>query len=233
MAAPDWRVLFAWNPSVHEPELAVSGTRGRDSVGSHAISRELLQLAPLAPFAKFGTNSSNRCTIIERRSVLERRAVRRVDGMGLEWDFIPVDSSSDGVRLPRWQLSALFVSLGYLGVFSGAIDTRLEFYPVPIKVFPSDGKTLRLGLDREGRVWPHAGSNLPYYYLLGKGLRNEVRYVNVDRHRDWLLHDYRTARPVPRARGIGLTLGPGGIGFIPTLEHGLITWRLRRYISWS
>ena len=91
MAAPTGRPL-AWNPSVHEPELAVSGTRGRDSVGSHAISPELLQRSA-GTVRKVRTNSSNRCTIIERRSVLEHRAVRSVDGMGLEWDFIPVDSS--------------------------------------------------------------------------------------------------------------------------------------------
>jgi hypothetical protein len=35
----------------------------------------------------------------------------------------------------------------------------------------------------------YAGTDLPYF-LMGKGLRNEVRYVNVDAHRDWLLHDY-------------------------------------------
>ena len=39
-----------------------------------------------------------------------------------------------------------------------------------------------------GRV-AYAGTNIPYYFL-GQGLRNEVRYVNVDGHRDWLLHDY-------------------------------------------
>jgi hypothetical protein len=35
----------------------------------------------------------------------------------------------------------------------------------------------------------YAGTNIPYY-LMGVGLRNEVRHVNVDAHRDWLLHDY-------------------------------------------
>src|SRR5262249_47298416 len=45
----------------------------------------------------------------------------------------------------------------------------------------------------------YAGTNLPYY-LLGKGLRNEVRYVNIDRHRDWLLHDYHRDA---RAPGLG------------------------------
>jgi hypothetical protein len=39
----------------------------------------------------------------------------------------------------------------------------------------------------------YAGTNIPYY-LFGGGLRNEVRYVNVDAHPGWLLHDYhRTA----------------------------------------
>jgi hypothetical protein len=45
----------------------------------------------------------------------------------------------------------------------------------------------------------YAGTNIPYY-LLGQGLRNEVRYINVDRHRDWLLHDYHREA---RARGQG------------------------------
>jgi hypothetical protein len=35
----------------------------------------------------------------------------------------------------------------------------------------------------------YAGTNIPYY-LFGANLRNEVCYVNVDGHRDWLLHDY-------------------------------------------
>jgi hypothetical protein len=43
----------------------------------------------------------------------------------------------------------------------------------------------------------YAGTNLPYY-LFGVGLRNEVRYVNVDEHRAWLMHDYHRRA---RARG--------------------------------
>jgi hypothetical protein len=44
----------------------------------------------------------------------------------------------------------------------------------------------------------YAGNNLPYY-LLGRDLENDVRYVNLDGHRDWLLHDYHRA-----AAGMGL-----------------------------
>jgi hypothetical protein len=35
----------------------------------------------------------------------------------------------------------------------------------------------------------YAGTNLPYY-LLGVGLRNEIAYVNINAHPDWLPHDY-------------------------------------------
>jgi hypothetical protein len=35
----------------------------------------------------------------------------------------------------------------------------------------------------------YAGTNLPYY-LMASGLRNDVRYVNIDNQRRWLLHDY-------------------------------------------
>jgi hypothetical protein len=35
----------------------------------------------------------------------------------------------------------------------------------------------------------YAGTNIPWY-LMGIGLRNDVRYVNIDEHRDWLMHDY-------------------------------------------
>jgi hypothetical protein len=53
-------------------------------------------------------------------------------------------------------------------------------------------------MDLEGRSGAsgtrlaYAGTNIPYY-LFGTGLRNEVFYVNVDRHRDWLMHDYHRA----------------------------------------
>lgn len=50
-----------------------------------------------------------------------------------------------------------------------------------------------LALDRATRHHPsriaYAGTNLPYY-LMGKDLRNDVRYVNVDDHPGWLMHDY-------------------------------------------
>ncbi|MEO7652728.1 MAG: hypothetical protein ABIZ80_19890, partial [Bryobacteraceae bacterium] len=39
----------------------------------------------------------------------------------------------------------------------------------------------------------YAGGNLPYY-LLGMNYGNDAVYVNINRHRDWLPHDYHKAR---------------------------------------
>jgi Dolichyl-phosphate-mannose-protein mannosyltransferase len=95
-------------------------------------------------------------------------------------------------RLARVSLAALLTALlvlpGYMDIQARRVDPRLEFYAV----FP---EFIRGWLALEARSAPdgsrvaYAGTDLPYY-LLGRGLRNEVRYVNVDRHRDWLMHDY-------------------------------------------
>jgi hypothetical protein len=53
----------------------------------------------------------------------------------------------------------------------------------------------------------YAGTNIPYY-LMARGLRNEVRYINIDRHRDWLLHDYHRAA-LARGHGHWANARPG------------------------
>lgn len=47
-------------------------------------------------------------------------------------------------------------------------------------------------LGRSSARIAYAGTNLPYY-LMGPDFRNEVRYINVDAHPGWLLHDYHRA----------------------------------------
>jgi hypothetical protein len=80
------------------------------------------------------------------------------------------------------------VVLGYVHV-----DSRFRFYP-PFPDFYRGWLNLEARSGPAGCRVAYAGTNLPYY-LLGNGLRNEVRYVNIDRHRDWVLHDYhRDAR---------------------------------------
>ncbi|RUL85842.1 glycosyltransferase family 39 protein [Tautonia sociabilis] len=68
-------------------------------------------------------------------------------------------------------------------------------YPEPLRFFPAYPDYYRgwVALDRlagpEGARIAYSGTNLPYY-LLGPGMRNTVRYVNINAHPGWLLHDY-------------------------------------------
>jgi hypothetical protein len=94
--------------------------------------------------------------------------------------------------------AALFLALGYLDVRRVGIDPRMQFYP-PFREFFVGWLNLELRSGRLGSRVAYAGTNIPYY-LLASGLRNGVRYVNIDRHRDWLLHDYHRAA---LADGIG------------------------------
>jgi Dolichyl-phosphate-mannose-protein mannosyltransferase len=67
-------------------------------------------------------------------------------------------------------------------------NSRQVFFPAYRDYYPG-------WLELDARAGPsgariaYAGTNLPYY-LLGVNLRNDVRYVNVDAHRGWLMHDY-------------------------------------------
>ena len=68
-------------------------------------------------------------------------------------------------------------------------------YPPSRLTFPrfDDYQRGWLALDHlspsEGTRVAYAGTNLPYYLMVG-GLRNDVFYVNVDSHPDWQMHDY-------------------------------------------
>lgn len=100
--------------------------------------------------------------------------------------------SGAGRRGPT--IAALVGATGLLfacALDSGALEKRdavYSFYP-PFRDYYAGW------LDLEGRSGPsgvrvaYAGTNIPYY-LFGAGLRNEVRYVNIDGHRDWLMHNY-------------------------------------------
>jgi hypothetical protein len=97
---------------------------------------------------------------------------------------------------PR-RLGALTLSAGLVGLAVAlplliGVAPRL-FYP-PFRDYYVGWLQLEARSGPAGARIAYAGTNIPYY-LLGAGLRNEVRYVNVDTHRGWLLHDYhRDAR---------------------------------------
>jgi hypothetical protein len=89
-------------------------------------------------------------------------------------------------------LSALgMVFMGVLETGSLGADARRLFYP-PFPDFYMGWMNLENRSGSAGTRVAYAGTNIPYY-LQGAGLRNDVRYINVDAHRDWLLHDYHRA----------------------------------------
>jgi hypothetical protein len=104
---------------------------------------------------------------------------------------------------PRAMARALAVTLGVTGLAivaarSANHDPRRLFYP-DFPEFIRGWLELELHVGPGGARIAYAGTNIPYY-LFGSGLRNEVRYINVDAHRDWLMHDYHRAA---QARGLG------------------------------
>ncbi|MBX6312407.1 MAG: 4-amino-4-deoxy-L-arabinose transferase [Isosphaeraceae bacterium] len=91
----------------------------------------------------------------------------------------------------RWAraLGALAILVGTsAALFAWSMDAARFVYPN----FPDylhGWRELEGRCGRDGARIAYAGTNLPYY-LMGADLRNEVRYVNIDAHRGWLLHDY-------------------------------------------
>ncbi len=107
------------------------------------------------------------------------------------WNRVRIDSR--GARASRrfglaLALTILFFALGCADAWPGRVDPRFAFYPV-FADFIRGWLTLEARSGPAGVRVAYSGTNIPYY-LFGMGLRNDVRYVNIDRHRDWLMHDY-------------------------------------------
>jgi hypothetical protein len=98
-----------------------------------------------------------------------------------------------GVQTERHLLIAIagtvvFFGLGTADVWWEPNNERFVSYP-PFPDFYRGWHRLDSVSGPAGSRVAYAGTNIPYY-LFGRNLRNQVRYVNIDRHRDWLLHDY-------------------------------------------
>jgi hypothetical protein len=111
----------------------------------------------------------------------------------------------------RWQLLAIsaalaFVGLGFAVVGPGAVDPMFRHYP-PFRDFYAGWRAFDSYAGAHGARVAYAGTNIPYY-LLGPGLRNDVRYVNVDGHPGWLLHDYHR-EAIARGQGHWPNSRPG------------------------
>ena len=75
-----------------------------------------------------------------------------------------------------------------------ARDSRVRFYPDTFRDYYRGWMALDKLAGTNGSTLAYAGTDLPYY-LLGVGLRNNVRYININKHRDWLMHDYARVSP--------------------------------------
>jgi Dolichyl-phosphate-mannose-protein mannosyltransferase len=105
------------------------------------------------------------------------------------WGRLSSRARRSGLRLTVIAVSSVFfVVLGYLDVWRDLADPRLRFYPA-FPDFFAGWLELESRSGTSGTRVAYAGTNIPYY-LFASGLRNQVRYVNINRHRDWLMHDY-------------------------------------------
>jgi hypothetical protein len=92
-------------------------------------------------------------------------------------------------RCLAWAMSSVLVALVITAIFPrGAAPPQL-FYPASFPDYLAGWYNLERYSGVSGARVAYAGTDIPYY-LFGSGLRNEVMYINVDAHRDWLLHDY-------------------------------------------
>jgi hypothetical protein len=100
-----------------------------------------------------------------------------------------------GPSLRGWTRAGLATAVlalvaGLLAYPWGA-DSRRLFFP-PFLDYLRGWIELDLRSGPSGARVAYSGTDLPYY-LMGVGLRNEVRYVNIDARPGWLLHDYHRA----------------------------------------
>lgn len=109
---------------------------------------------------------------------------------GLAWRLLrtgpnPRPLASWGV--PALALGAI-VAAGWFNIARVGVDPRQLFYPF-FRDYYVGWLQLEARSGLEGSRVAYAGTNIPYY-LMGVGLRNHVEYVNINEHRDWLMHDY-------------------------------------------
>ena len=133
-----------------------------------------------------------------------------------------------GARSTRRTIRALAVTAGLLGVVIAVnaprgVDPRQLFLP-PFPEYIAGWMELDARSGPDGTRIAYAGTNMPYF-LMGAGLRNEVRYVNVDEHRDWLLHDYRRAAVERGEPGTWPTPRPGWDRLQPDYDAWLANLR--------
>jgi len=113
---------------------------------------------------------------------------------------------------------ATLQAAGFLEVSLLGNDPRTLFFP-SFAEFQKGWNSLDACSDPAGTRVAYAGTTYPYY-LMCVGHRNQVQYINVDHHREWLLHDYhRQARD--EGRGVWPNCRPGWDRLSPDFQAWL------------
>ncbi len=159
-----------------------------------------MSLLPRIELALRATASGNNA--VTAVAALASMIALLIAGIAMVWAFTrgPAIGRSRIRRRMTALLSVLaFVGVGVFDSWLVGVDFGRSFYP-PFADFYRGWLELESRSGLAGSRVAYAGTNIPYY-LQAAGLRNDVRYINVDGHRDWLLHDYHRSA---RARGEGL-----------------------------
>jgi hypothetical protein len=123
------------------------------------------------------------------------------------WCRVLARSSREAWRLLiAFAATAVLVTLAYADVWLEPMNARIVTFPGFGNFYFGWQRLEAASGPARSRV-AYAGTNIPYY-LFGKDLRNDVRYINVDGHRDWLLHDYHRQSSA-RGRGRWPNARPG------------------------
>lgn len=121
-------------------------------------------------------------------------------------------------------LGAALVSVVEVRIYPWGKDPALARYPRFESFAEGWIAWERTSRDRHHRV-AYAGTNLPFY-LMGRGYRHDVRYVNIDEHRNWLMHDYhREAARQDPARALWPYPRPGWDRLRPDYDAWLANLR--------
>ncbi len=153
---------------------------------------------------------------------------------------------SGGAGSDRDRTSWIAVVGWSLGVVSSLGGTSLLYWPWSWEIdrrvlhydpgFDQDYHGVWLQLERataqdpDGSTIAYAGTNLPYF-LMGSDGRNRVRYVNIDVHGDWLMHDYHAEAKANDGPSTWPTPRPGWDRAAPDLEAWLANLR-RLDVDW-